>query len=122
MFNTVLQSLPHIKSGKLKAIAVGSPRRSSALPQVPTIDESGVPGYDVTNWFGLLAPAGTPAPILERLNSEVVKHLRSPELMQRLAAEGAEPVGSTARAFEQLIRSDIDKYTRVVKTAGISIN
>ena len=121
MFNTVLQSLPYIKGAKLKPIAVGSLKRSSALPQVATIDESGMAGYDVTNWFGLLAPAGTPARVLERLNADVVKHLRSPELTQRLAAEGAEPVGGTPHAFEQLIRSDIDKYKRVVKAAGISI-
>jgi tripartite-type tricarboxylate transporter receptor subunit TctC len=119
LFSTVIQALPHVKSARLKSIAIAGLKRSPTLPQVPTIDESGVPGYDVTNWFGLLAPAGTPAPILARLNAEVVKHLQSPELTQRLAAEGAEAAGSTPDAFEQLIRKDIDKYTRIVKEARI---
>ena len=121
LFSTVIQGLPQIKAGKLKALAVGSLKRSSALPQVATIHESGVAGYDVTNWFGVLAPGGTPAPILARLNAEIVKHLQSPDMMQRLAAEGAEPAGGSARDFEQLIRRDIEKYTRIVKTAGISV-
>ena len=121
LFSTVIQGLPHIKAGKLKPIAVASLKRSSALPHVATLDESGVAGYDVTNWFGVLAPAGTPAPILARLNAEIVKHLQSPDLAQRLAAEGAEAVGGTARDFERLIRRDIEKYTRIVKAAGISV-
>jgi len=121
LFSTVIQGLPLIKAGKLKAIAVGSLKRSAALPEVATIHESGVTGYDVTNWFGVLAPEGTPASVITRLNAEIVKHLQSADLMQRLAAEGAEPVGSSARDFEQLIHKDIDKYVRVVKAAGISI-
>jgi len=122
LFSTVIQGLPHIKAGKLKPVALGSLKRSPALPDVATIHESGVTGYDVTNWFGVLAPAGTPGAIIVRLNAEIVKHLQSPDLMQRLAAEGAEPIGSSAREFEQLIHKDIDKYVRVVKAAGISIN
>lgn len=122
LFNTVIQSLPQLKAGKLKAIAVGSPKRSSALPEVPTIAESGVPGYDVTNWFGVLAPGATPKPIVLRLNTEIVQHLRSADLRARLAAEGADPVGSTPAEFERVIRSDIEKYTRIVKAAGIRIN
>jgi tripartite-type tricarboxylate transporter receptor subunit TctC len=120
LFSTVIQGLPHIKAGKLKAIAIASLKRSPALPQVATLDESGVSGYDVTNWFGVLAPGGTPAPILVKLNGEIVKHLQSPDLAQRLAAEGADPVGGSARDFERLIQRDIDKYTRIVKAAGIS--
>ena len=122
LFSTVIQGLPQLKAGKLKAIAVGSPRRSSALPDVPTIAESGVPGYDVTNWFGVLAPGPTPKPIVARLNKEIVQHLRSADLKARLAAEGADPVGSTPAEFEQVIRRDIDKYVRIVKAAGVRIN
>lgn len=122
LFSTVIQGLPQIKSGKLKPIAVGSMKRSASLPQVPTIDESGVPGYDVTNWFGVLAPAGTAQPILAALNREIVRHLQSADLTQRLAAEGAEPVGGSPTEFGQLIRNDIEKFTRVVQAAGIKIN
>jgi tripartite-type tricarboxylate transporter receptor subunit TctC len=121
LFNTVVQSLPHIKAGKLKPIAVGSLKRSSALPQVMTIDESGVPGYDVTNWFGLLAPGRTTQAVTARINRDVVQHLQSADFRNRLATEGAEPVGGTPAEFGQLIRGDIGKYTRIVKAAGISI-
>ena len=122
MFNTVVQSLPHIKSGKLKPIAVGSLKRSTALPQVMTIDESGVPGYDVTNWFGLLAPGKTSQSIVARINRDVVHHLQAADFRARLITEGAEPVGGSPGEFEQLMRNDIAKYTRIVKAAGISIN
>lgn len=121
MFNTVVQSLPLIKSGKLKALAVSSPKRSSALPEVPTIAESGVPGYDVTNWFGILAPRANSRQVIERLNREIVQHLQSPELRSRLAAEGADPIGSSAAEFERLIVSDIEKYVRIVKATGTRI-
>ena len=121
MFNTVVQSLPQIKAGKLKAIAVGSLKRSSALPDVPTIAESGVPGYDVTNWFGVLVPGATAKQVVARLNKDIVQHLQSPDLKVRLAAEGADPVGSTPAEFERVIRSDIEKYTRIVKAAGVRI-
>ena len=122
LFSTVIQALPQLKAGKLKAIAVGSLKRSSALPEVPTIAESGVAGYDVTNWFGVLAPGTTPKPIVLRLNKEIAQHLRSADLKARLASEGADPVGSSPAEFERVIRNDIEKYTRIVKAAGIRIN
>ena len=121
MFNTVVQSLPLIKSGKLKALAVSSPKRSSALPEVQTIAESGVPGYDVTNWFGILAPRANSRQVIERLNREIVQHLQSAELRSRLAAEGADPIGSSPAEFERLIVSDIEKYVRIVKATGTRI-
>jgi len=121
LFNTVVQSLPHIKAGKLKPIAVGSLKRSSALPQVMTIDESGVPGYDVSNWFGLLAPGQTPQLIMARINRDVVQHLQAADFRGRLATEGAEPVGGTSAEFGKLIRADIEKYSRIVKAAGIRV-
>ena len=121
LFNTVVQSLPHIKSGRLKPIAVGSLKRSSALPQVPTIDESGVKGYDVTNWFGVLVNGRTPRPIVARLNQDTARHLQGAEFRKRLASEGAEPVSGTPEEFGRLIRSDIEKFSRVVKAAGIRV-
>lgn len=122
LFSTVIQGLPHIKSGRLKPLAVGSPKRSSALPEVPTIAESGVPGYDVTNWFGVLAPGAIPRQIIKRLNQEIVQHLQNADLRARLAAEGAEPVGSSPGELERIIRGDIEKYARIIKAAGIRIN
>ncbi|HET7159609.1 MAG TPA: tripartite tricarboxylate transporter substrate-binding protein, partial [Burkholderiales bacterium] len=121
LFSTVIQALPFIKAGRLKPIAVGSPKRAPSLPQVATIHESGVTGYDVTNWFGLLAPGGTPQVIIAKLNAEIVKHLQSPELAQRLATEGAEPVTGAPADFEKVIRADIAKYVRVVKSANIGV-
>ena len=122
MFNTILQSLPLLTTGKLKALAVGSPTRSPAAPDIPTIAESGVPGYDFTNWFGVLAPAATPKPIVAMLQREIAKLLSSAELRQRLAAEGAETVGSTPEAFAQLIRADVEKYAKIVQAAKVKIN
>lgn len=121
LFSTIIQGLPHIKNGKLKAIAIGSPKRSPVLPEVATIDESGVPGYDVTNWFGALAPGQTPQRIVARLNSEMAQHLQAADVRSVLAAQGAEVAGGTAAEFERLIRTDIEKYARVVKAANIRI-
>ncbi|MSP98600.1 MAG: tripartite tricarboxylate transporter substrate binding protein [Betaproteobacteria bacterium] len=121
-FSTVILGLQQLKAGKLKAIAVASLKRSSALPEVPTIAESGVPGYDVTNWFGVLAPGATLKPVVLQLNQEIVQHLRSADLKARLTGEGADPVGSSPAEFERVIRNDIEKYTRIVKAAGIRID
>ena len=122
MFSTIVQALPHIKSGKLKALAVSSLNRTSALPEVPTIDESGVPGYDETNWLGVLVPRATSSTIVDRLHKEIVQHLSSPDLRSKLSAEGAEPVGSSPPEFERKIVSDVEKYTRMVKESGIKID
>jgi tripartite-type tricarboxylate transporter receptor subunit TctC len=122
LFSTVVQGIPHIKAESLKAIAIGSLKRSTALPDVPTIAESGIPGYDVTNWFGILGPRDMPRQIIEKLSSEIAKHLRNPEFMARLAAEGAEPVGSSPSEFAQLISSEIEKYGRIVKETQIKVD
>ena len=122
MFNTVLQSLPFVKSGKLKALAIGSPKRSPAAPDIPTIAESGVPGYDVTNWFGILAPGATPRPLISKLHSEIARHLAAPELRKRLAAEGADVVGSSPEEFARTMRADIEKYLKIIKAANVRIN
>ncbi len=119
MTPNVLTALPHIKAGKLRALAVTSGRRSDALPEVPTIAEAGVPGYESVQWYGVLAPADTPREIVQRLYTEIAKSLRAGDVRERLAADGAEPVGSTPEQFAAFIRAEIDKWARVAKAAGI---
>jgi len=119
MAPNLLTALPHIKAGKLRALAVTSAKRSEGLPDVPTIAESGLQGYDSTQWYGVLAPAGTSRQIVARLHDEIVRALRTPEVMQRLAADGAEPVGSSPEEFAAFIKSEIDKWARVANAAGI---
>ena len=116
---TLIQTLPHIRSGKLKALGVGSQKRTPILPDVPTVSESGVPGYDVTVWWGILAPASVPEGIITKLNSTITEILREPEMAKRLAAEAAEPIIETPAAFSQVIANDIQKWARVAKQADI---
>lgn len=122
LVSTAVQALPFIKSGRLKALGMCGSRRSAVLPDVPTIDESGVPGYDISNWFGILAPRQTPVSIVARLNREILRQLQSDDLKARFAADGAEAAGSSAADFERVIRADIDKFARIVKAAGVRIN
>lgn len=120
-FDTITPVLPHIKAGKLRALAVTTAKRSAALPEVPTLAESGLAGFDQGTWFGLLAPAGTPKEIVAKLNAEVVKILRMPEVQKRFAEIGAEPVGNSPEAMAAIIRSDTENYAAVVKKANIRI-
>jgi tripartite-type tricarboxylate transporter receptor subunit TctC len=119
MAPNVLTALPHIKSGKLRALAVTSARRSEGLPDVPTVAESGLAGYDSTQWYGVLAPAGTPREIVARLHDEIVRALRDAEVGKRLAADGAEPVGSSPEEFAAFIKSESEKWAKVARAAGI---
>jgi tripartite-type tricarboxylate transporter receptor subunit TctC len=119
MTPNVLTALPHIKAGKLRALAVTSGKRSDALPDVPTIAEAGVPGYESVQWYGVLAPAGTPRDIVQRLYTEIAKALRAGDVRERLAADGAEPVGNTPEEFAAFIRAEIGKWAKVAKAAGI---
>ena len=119
LFSTLIQALPHIRAGKLKALGVGSAKRFSQMPEVPTVSESGVPGYDGAVWWGVLAPAGVPGGIITRLNTEIGAILRDPEMAKRLIAEAAEPVIDTPEAFGKLIVNDIAKWRRIAKQAGI---
>jgi tripartite-type tricarboxylate transporter receptor subunit TctC len=112
---------PHIKSGKVKGLAVTSAKRSRLLPQLPTIAET-LPGYSASGWYGLLAPAATPKTIIERLNAEAVKALRSPDVVDNLSSQGAEPVASSPEEFTTFIRSEIDKWANVVKAANMKVN
>jgi tripartite-type tricarboxylate transporter receptor subunit TctC len=110
---------PHIKAGKLRALAVIDSKRATALPDVPTVAEAGLPDFEVTTWYGVLAPAGTPRPIVARLNAEIVKAMKSPEMNARLAAMATEPVTSTPEGFSDLIRREIVKWRKVVRAAGL---
>jgi tripartite-type tricarboxylate transporter receptor subunit TctC len=116
---SLVQFLPHIRSGKLKALGVGGAKRNPALPDVPTIAEAGVPGYEASNWWGILAPAGTPAPILDRLHRELSAVLDSPETRKRFELEGAEVVRMSPPEFANFVTQETAKWTRVVKDAGI---
>jgi len=118
-FSNALTAKPQVDAGRVRALAITGPRRIEALPGVPPVAEAGVPGYEAMQWYGLLAPAGTPAAIVERLNAEALKALRSPEMKERLAADGAEPLGGSPAEFAALIRRELDKWTRVARAAGI---
>ena len=115
----LLTAMPHIKGGTLRALGVTGPRRAIALPNVPTIAEAGLPGYESVQWYGLLAPTGTPAPIVARLQAEIAKSLASPEIQAAMANEGAEAVGNKPEEFAAFIKSEIEKWGKVVKTARI---
>jgi tripartite-type tricarboxylate transporter receptor subunit TctC len=119
MAPNLLTALPHIKSGKLRALAVTSVKRTEALPEVPTVAEAGVPGYDSTQWYGVLAPAGAPPQIVMRLHDEIVHALRDAEVGKRLAADGAEAVGNRPEEFAAFIKSETEKWAKVASAAGI---
>lgn len=122
LFATVTATAAQIKAGKLKAIGVGGLKRASGLPDVPTINESGVPGFDMGNWFGILAPGTTPRPLVAQLNKHLNAVLNNAEVRAKLAAEGADPVGGTPEDFSKVIRADIEKYSRIVKEAKVKIS
>ena len=120
LYSTVVSGLPQVNAGKLRALAVSSGKRAQVAPNVPTVAESGFPGYDVRGWYGIVAPAKTPAAIINRLNTEIVAILRSPAASERLAADGSEAVGSTPEEFGAHIKSEMMKWGQVVKAAGIT--
>jgi tripartite-type tricarboxylate transporter receptor subunit TctC len=119
MFNSPLPDITHVKSGKLKALGVTGRKRLAALPDVPTVDEAGVPGYVEGNWQGVLAPGATPRPIVARLHQDIVRALRLPELSGRFLKDGVEVIGNTPEEFAAIIRSDVRKYAELVRRAGI---
>ena len=116
---SLVQMVPQVRSGKLKALGVSSERRVAAMPEVPTIAEAGVPGFEVSNWWGILAPAGTPPPVLDRLYKEITAILESPDTRKRFELEGAEAARMTSAEFAAFVTQDTEKWTRVVKEAGI---
>lgn len=122
MFENLPTVLPHIRSGKLRALAVGTRKRSALVPEYPTISEAGVPGYESSTAFGVLAPAKTPAAVIGRLNQEIVKILNSPDIKERLSAQGLEAAGGTPQQYAAHLKEELAKYGRIVKAAGIKLD
>lgn len=121
-FDTITPVLPHIKAGKLRALAVTTAKRSVALPDVPTLDESGLKGFNMGTWFGLLAPAGTPPEVVTRLNADVVKIIQSPEFRKKMDEIGAVPVGDTPAQMAAQIKDDTERFAKLVKDAKVSLD
>jgi tripartite-type tricarboxylate transporter receptor subunit TctC len=120
-FDTVTPVLPHIRAGKLRALAVTTARRSVALPDVPTMDEAGLKGFDMGTWFGVLVPRATPKDVVARLNADVVRIIHSPEFQKRMAEIGAEPVGNTSQQMAEQIKDDTERFARLVRDAKVSL-
>jgi tripartite-type tricarboxylate transporter receptor subunit TctC len=121
-YSSVPSALAQIKGGKLRAIAVTSKSRSPSLPDVPTVDESGFAGFDATTWFGILAPAKTPQPVIDKLNAEINAALKSPEVGEKIASEGGKPLGGTADTFTALLTADLVKWGGIVKSSGAKVD
>jgi tripartite-type tricarboxylate transporter receptor subunit TctC len=125
MFDNLPSAMPHIKSGRLKALAVTSAQRSGALPELPTVEEAGgaaLKGYEASSWFGLLAPAGTPKDVVDRVQQETAKALATPAMKERLLAQGAIPSGITSAEFARLMAAETTKWARVVKASGAKVD
>ena len=122
MFPTIPTAIPYVRAGRIRALAVTSAKRTEIVPELPTISEAGVRGYEVTSWYGLLAPAGTPAAIVSRVQQGIAKVLRSPDVSQRLKADGLDLVGNTPAEFAATIRSEIAKWAKVVKASGAKVD
>lgn len=119
MFPNLTAALPQMKAGKVRALAVTTARRAPSAPEVPTMQEAGVPGYSVTSWYALLAPAGVPQSVLQRLHGEAVQAMSAPDMKSRLAGEGAEPTTTTPAELTAFLAEDVAKWTRVIRAAGI---
>jgi tripartite-type tricarboxylate transporter receptor subunit TctC len=119
LYDPVLTSLPHVKAGKIRALAIGAGKRSPLLPEVPTVAESGVPGFEASSWFGIVAPAATPRDIVTRLHAALVKTISDKEVTQRLLSQGMEPVLNTPEEFAERIRQELPRWGKLVRAAGI---
>ncbi len=122
MFSPIPIAMPHVKSGKLRVLGVTTAKRSKVLPDLPTISESGLSGYEVTQWYAMQAPAGTPKEVLAKLNGEVRKILSMPDIVERLSAQGAEPAPTTPEVLEAYIKTEIAKWAKVVKASGARVD
>ena len=121
LFDNIPNVLPQLKAGKMKAIAVTGTQRSVLFPSVPTVAESGVPGYEVNVWFGMQLPAGTPKPLVERMNRDIVRILKEPEIIKKFRDQGVEVIASTPAAFSQLLQSEVAKWNQVIRDANIRV-
>jgi tripartite-type tricarboxylate transporter receptor subunit TctC len=121
MFENVAVMTPHIKKGAMRPIAVTSAKRTPLLPDVPTVIEAGVPGFEVLGWFGVFAPAGTPPDVIKRLNSEINKIITKPSVVQRFAELGAEPLGGTPEQLGAFLKAEQDKWGRLIRETGIKL-
>ena len=119
MFANVVAVISHVKSGKVRGLATSGPKRSMALPDLPTVVEAGVPGYVVTSWFGIVAPARTPREAVAKLNGALTGALREREMLEKIAAEGAEPAPGRPEDFGKLLASELTTWGKVIKTAGL---
>jgi tripartite-type tricarboxylate transporter receptor subunit TctC len=122
VFGAVPVTLPHVKAGRLRALAVTTNKRIAAAPDLPTVEEVGYPGYEVTNWHGLVGPKGIPREIVERLNREIGEVVRGEEMKKNLTAEGLEPAGGTPERFGQILKSEMARWAKVVQQAGIKVD
>ena len=122
MFNSIASTLGHVRAGRVRGIGLAGQKRSAQLPDIPTISESGIPGFEAANWFGMFAPVKTPKAIVTRLNAAVVKVVHSPEIRAQFEALGADPVGSTIEEFAAYVRSESERYAKVVKASGIKVD
>jgi len=118
-FPTISASQAHIKSGRLRALGITSVKRSSLLPELPTIAEAGVPGFEIVGWYGIVGATGMPKDVVARLNTEIVRLLKTPEVRERMLREGAEPVGSSPEEFSAYLAADQSKWAKVIKAANI---
>ena len=122
MVSSPISSAPHMQAGRLRGLAVAGRSRQAVLPEVPTVIESGWPGFESTSWFGVLAPAGTPPAIVARLHKEITGQLRRPEVREQITRTGADVVGDTPEEFSAYIKSEIAKWAKVVKAANIKVD
>jgi tripartite-type tricarboxylate transporter receptor subunit TctC len=122
MFDNLANAMAQVKGGKLKALAVTTAKRSPLAPDLPTMTEAGLPGFDISTWFGLMAPAGTPKEVVARWNRDLVKILESPDMKQKLALQGAESTPMTPEAFAAFIASEVPKYAKIIKASGATID
>ena len=121
-FDTITPVLPHIKAGKLRALAVTTANRSAALPDTPSMDEAGLKGFDMGTWFGLMAPAATPAPIVDRVSRELMRIVARPEFRKKLEDIGANPVGGNPDQMAKQIKDDMARFAKLVREAKISVD
>jgi len=118
MVSTIASALPHAKANKLRALGVTSVTRSPAAPEVPTMVEAGVPGFEFSTWYAVLVPAGTPKPVVQRLNTELTRISKLPDIAEKFSTQGLDPLSSTPEAFGEYLKSEVDKWGKVVKATG----